>query len=66
MNETSDVVVNNIFPYVCNQDANPDTSFCRCAAILLLWIHPATDIERNWKAPRKIPLRPVALTPALS
>ncbi|MEC5765017.1 hypothetical protein QAA70_008025 [Enterobacter chengduensis] len=33
---------------------------------LLLWIHPATVFERNWKAPRKIPLRPDALTPALS
>ncbi|AIV29092.1 hypothetical protein EC036_14450 [Enterobacter cloacae] len=25
-----------------------------------------TNIERNWKAPRKIPLRAVALTPPLS
>ena len=25
VNETSDIAVSNIFPYVCNQDANPDT-----------------------------------------
>ncbi len=25
-----------------------------------------TNIERNWKAPRKIPLQAVALTPPLS
>ncbi len=48
------------------QDANPDTCFCRCAAILLLWFYPATDIERNWKAPRKISLRPVPLSLPLS
>jgi hypothetical protein len=25
VNETSDIAVSNIFPYVCYQDANPDT-----------------------------------------
>lgn len=25
VNETSDIAVSNIFPYVCNQDANPGT-----------------------------------------